>query len=150
MKDRVTDLLGRLEALLRRKGPGREALDLVRMIHDALPGELREAQRMREEAERVLQAAQDEARRIVTEAQATARHLVEEHALAKEATRRGQDLLTRAEHDAQAVRDGADAYAGRVLADLEERVMRVLEAIRRGRELLKDDQTAAYNEKSGR
>lgn len=150
MRDRALDLLTRLEVLLQRKAPGREALDLLRMIRDALPGELREAQRMRDEAERLLQAAQDEARRIVLEAQATARHLVDEHLLVKEAAQRDQDLLARAERDAQTVREGADAYAGRVLADLEAGVVRVLETIRRGRELLKDAHGAAYNEKSGR
>ena len=96
-----------------------------------------------------MRAAQDEARRLVLEAEATARRLVEEHAIAKQAARQGEDVLARAEHDARTVRDGADAYAARVLGDLEQSVARILEAIRRGRELLKDIPASAYNEQSG-
>lgn len=118
----VLELLGRLETLLRGTGggPGRKALDvdealgLLRMIRAALPGELAETHRLRLEAERIQRQVQDEARRIVLEAQATA------------------------QREAREVRDGADAYAARVLAELEETVLRVLEAIRKGRRLLKD------------
>ncbi len=118
----VLELLGRLEALLRGTGggPGRkpldvdEALGLLRMIRAALPGELAEAHRLRLEAERVQRQAQDEARRIVLEAQATA------------------------QRQAREVRDGADAYAAKVLVELEANMLRVLEAIRKGRRLLKD------------
>jgi len=159
MRDSVLELLARLEALLQRstsvpltdkKVVGeREALGVLQMIRAVLPTELREAQSRAEEAERILRAAQDDARRIVLEAQATARHLVEDHALVEEASRRGEDVLARAERDAMTVREGADAYAARVLADLEQSVTRVLEAIRRGRELLKGSGGSAYNEQSG-
>lgn len=159
MRDSVVDLLNRLEALLQRGSSvvrsnkdahaQREALGMVHMIRAALPVELREAARLRAEAERVLQAAQDEARRIVLEAQTTARQHAEEHVIARDAVQRGEDLLARAERDARSIREGADAYAARVLGDLEQSVARILETIRRGRELLKDAAASAYNEQSG-
>lgn len=150
MRATVLELLTRLEALLRHKVVDEgEVRDLLRMIRDALPAELRDAERLRGQAEQVLRAAQDEARRIVLEAQATARTLAEEHAVAREAARRGQDLVARAEQDARGIREGADAYAAGVLADLEQGVARILETIRRGRELLKESAGSAYNEQSG-
>jgi len=159
MRDAVLDLLARLEALVHHAPPlprtekkavdEREVLGLVAMIREALPDDLREAGRTRREAERTLQAAQDEARRIVLEAQATARRIVEEHAVAREAVRRSEEVWARAEQEARAIREGADAYAARVLGELEQSVTRVLEAIRRGRELLKDAVASAYNEQSG-
>ena len=146
MRESVFELLTRLEALLQRGAPvpltdkrvvdEREALAVLQEIRAVLPADLREAQARAEEAERVLRAAQDEAWRVVLEAQATARRLVEEHALIEAATRRAEDIVSRAERDVQATREGADAYAARVLAELEQSVTRVLEAIRRGRELL--------------
>lgn len=159
MRDSVIELLARLEALFQRGASvpltdkkvvdEREALGVLEMIRAVLPAELREAQAQAAEAERILRGAQNDARRIVLEAQTTARGLVEEHALVEEASRRGEDILARAERDAMAVRHGADAYAARVLADLEQSVTRVLEAIRRGRELLKGSDGSAYNEQSG-
>jgi cell division septum initiation protein DivIVA len=159
MRESVFELLTRLETLLQR-GAGvpltdkrvvdeREAIGVLEMIRAVLPAQLRDAAARADEAERVLRAAQDDARRIVLEAQATARRLVEDHALLAEAARRGDDLLARAERDAQAVREGADHYAAGVLAELEESVRRVLDAIRRGREMLKGSAGSAYNEQSG-
>jgi len=159
MRESVFELLARLETLLQRSTAvpltdkkvvdQREALGVLEMIRGVLPAQLREADARADEAERLLRAAQDDARRIVLEAQATARRLVEDHALLAEAARRSEDLLARAARDAQAVREGADAYAAGVLADLEESVRRVLEAIRRGREMLKGPAASAYNEQSG-
>lgn len=152
------DLLDRLEGLLQRSAAvpltdkkvvaERELLGLVQMIRAALPGELREAHRLRTDAEALHRTAQDEARRIVLEAQATARRLVDDSAALKDADRRGHELLTRAGHEARGVREGADAYAGKVLADLEDSLLRILEAVRNGRRLLKDAGTSAYNEQS--
>lgn len=150
MRATVLELLARLETLVRTKVVDeREVRDLLGMIRDALPEEVREAERLRRQAEQVLRAAQDEARRIVLEAQATARTLADEHAVTREAARRGQDLLARAEQEARGIREGADAYAARVLGDLEAGVSRILETIRRGRELLKESASSAYNEQSG-
>lgn len=159
MRDSVLELLNRLEALLQRRTSrpfldkrlvdDREALGTVQMIRAALPLELREAAQLRAEAERVLRAAQDEARRIVLEAQTTARQHAAEHVIAREAVQRGDDLVARAERDARSIREGADAYAARVLGDLEQSVARILETIRHGRELLKDAAGSAYNEQSG-
>jgi hypothetical protein len=159
MRESVFELLTRLELLLQRSTAlpltdkkvvdEREALGVLEMIRAVLPEQLRDAAARADEAERVLRAAQDDARRIVLEAQATARRLVEDHALLDEAARRGDDLIARAQRDAQAVREGADHYAAGVLAELEESVSHVLEAIRRGREMLKGSVASAYNEQSG-
>ena len=159
MSESILELLTRLEILVQRAATvprtekrmvdEREVVGLLQRIRSALPVDLRDAQHLRGEAERTMRAAQDEARRLVLEAEATARRLVEEHAIAKQAARQGEDVLARAEHDARTVRDGADAYAARVLGDLDQSVARILEAIRRGRELLKDIPASAYNEQSG-
>ena len=159
MHESVLELLTRLEALVQRAATApltdkkmvdeREVQSILQMIRTVLPEDLREAARLRGEAERTMQSAQDEARRLVLEAQATARRLVEEHAVAKAAARQADDLVGGAERDARTVRDGADAYAARVLGDLEQTVARILETIRRGRELLKDVPASAYNEQSG-
>jgi vacuolar-type H+-ATPase subunit H len=140
----VMELLTRLETLLRgaeeRAGPRspktEEALGLVRMIRGALPVELNEVDRLRAEAERIHRQAEDEARRIVLEAQTTARRRTD--VVASHAPTGGQDRLADANRKAKEIRDGADAYAAQVLGELEDRILRVLEAIRKGKQLLKD------------
>lgn len=160
MRDSVVDLLNRLENLIQRQSrlphtnrrvtaQWEQALGMVHMVKAALPGELREAAGLRSEAEHLLRSAQDEARRVVLEAQATARQRIEDHVFLREATQRVEEELSRAQRDAQSVREGADAYASGVLADLESSVTRILEAIRRGRALLKEAAGSAYNEQSG-
>lgn len=114
------------------------------MIRGALPVELGEVNRLRVEAERIHRHAQDEARRIVLEAQATARRHAD--AVALPTSTRGQDHLADAERKAKEIRDGADAYATQVLGDLEQRILRVLEVIRKGKQLLKDISRQAYTE----
>lgn len=116
-----------------------EILGVLQQIRAALPRELVEAQRLRLEAERLHRSAQDEARRIVMDAEETARRLVDQSAVLKEVEHRGQDLLTQAKHDAHAIHSGADAYATQVLGELEANVLRILDAIRKGRALLKAD-----------
>lgn len=139
------ELLTRLETLLRgaevkagsRSPKTEEALGLVRMIREALPAELSEVNRLRAEAERIHRRAQDEARRIVLEAQATARR--RNDAVAAQSMIGGQDRLADAQRKAIEIREGADAYATQVLGELEASILRVLEAIRKGKQLLKDD-----------
>lgn len=143
----VIELLDTLEALVVRSSTvpltdkkvvaEAEILGVLQQIRAALPRELVEAQRLRLEAERLHRGAQDDARQIVLEAQATARRLVDESAVLKEVERRGQDLLGQTEKEVRTIRQGADAYAKEVLDDLEQSVLRVLEAIRKGRALLK-------------
>jgi len=139
----VMDLLTRLETLLRgveqnaASGSPKteEALGLVRMIRRALPAELSEVHRLRAEAERIRRHAQDEARRIVLEAQATVRRRTD---VAPQPITTGQDQLADVQRKAKEIREGADAYATQVLGELEGSILRVLEAIRKGKQLLKD------------
>jgi vacuolar-type H+-ATPase subunit H len=140
----VMELLTRLETLLRgtegtagsRSAKAEEARGLVRMIRGALPAELSEVNRLRAEAERIHRRAQDEARRIVLEAQATARRRAD--AVAPQTVPGGLDHLADARRTAKEIREGADAYATQVLGELEEHILRILEAIRKGKQLLKE------------
>ena len=124
--DSIASLLDRLEAIILRSEPipragresataatlraidEREALGLLRMARSQLPADLRRAQQLRTEADSLQIRAADEARRLVE--------------AAHEESRR--------------IRDGADEYAAQVLNDLETRVLRVLESIRRGKGVL--------------
>lgn len=124
--DSIASLLDRLETIILRSEPSprvgresgtqatlrmideREALGLLRMARAQLPADLRRAQQLRAEAETLQVRAADEARR----------------------------LIEAAHEESRKIHDGADEYAAEVLTDLETRVLRVLESIRRGKEVL--------------
>lgn len=147
----VMELLDRLEELVARSAAvpltekkmvdAAAAIGLIGMIRTALPLDLHDAHRLREELEARHRDAQDEARRIVEEAQATVRTMVEHSEVMREIRRRAEDLLEQARSDAGATRDGADAYARQVLDELEARLVRILDAVRRGRDVLQRGDT---------
>ncbi|HEX4841034.1 MAG TPA: hypothetical protein VFV60_02600 [bacterium] len=108
----------------------------MRMILGALPAELTEVNRLRAEAERIHRHAVDEARRTILEAQATVRRRTD--SVTPPTMTTGQAHLADAQRKAKEIREGADAYATQVLGELEERILHVLEAIRKGKQLLKE------------
>ncbi len=137
--DRIEDLMQRSAAVPltdKKMVDAAAVLGLVEMIRSALPMELHDAHRLQTEMQTRHRGAQDEARQLVEEAQATARKLVEQSEVLQEIRRRAEDLLAQARSDSHATRDGADAYARQVLDELEDHVTRILEAIRKGRDLL--------------
>jgi len=145
-RESVMELLDRLEGLIERSAAvpltdkkmvdADAVLGLVEMIRSALPLDLHEAHRLREEMETRHRGAQDEARTIVEDSRATARRMVEHSEVLHEIRRRAEDLLAQAQSDARATREGADAYARQALDELEGHVVRILAAIRKGRDLL--------------
>ncbi len=88
------------------------------------------------EAREVLTSAREHSRQIIDDARAQAVHLVSGHQIAQQAQAQAQDTQLRAEHEAQAVRRGADDYARDVLMNLENVLSRATLQVQRGREML--------------
>lgn len=72
-------------------------IGLLDDIRTSIPMEIRDAQRLLKERERLLGEAQDQAARIVTDAQRRASVLVSEHTILNEAKQHGEELLREAE-----------------------------------------------------
>lgn len=102
-------------------------LDLVEQLRIAIPNEVRQAQRVVRDRERIIAEAQMEASRIVEAARSRAEYLISEHGVLNEARQRAEQLLEQAEerkirqlgeidvyameqfnHVSQAVQDGLD------------------------------------------
>ncbi|HEX9044052.1 MAG TPA: hypothetical protein VF802_03410 [Candidatus Limnocylindrales bacterium] len=118
------------------------ALDLIDQLRVAVPEEVRAAKRINAEGERIIDKAQEEAERTIARAQEQAAFLIEERGLTEEARRESARLLGRAEAEAAEVRRGADEYAAAVLIGLEGDLVKTLQSIKRGVELL-DERRAA-------
>ncbi len=102
-------------------------LDLVEQLRIAIPNEVKQAQRVVRDRERIIAEAQMEAARIVEAARSRAEYLISENGVLNEARQRSEEILEQAEerkkrelgeidvyameqfnHVAQAIQDGLD------------------------------------------
>ena len=112
------------------------ALDLIDQLRVAVPEEVRQAKRVNQESERILEKAQEEADRIVARAQEQAAFLIEERELTRAAETRSQEIIAEGHRDADEIRHGADEYAASVLVRLEGECVKALQSIRHGIQML--------------
>jgi bifunctional DNA-binding transcriptional regulator/antitoxin component of YhaV-PrlF toxin-antitoxin module len=112
------------------------ALDLIDQLRVAVPEEVRQAKRINQEQQRLMEMAQEEADRVLARAQEQAAFLIEERELTRAAQERSREILAEAERQADETRRGADEYAASVLIRLEGECTRVLQGIRRGISML--------------
>src|SRR3954470_11708193 len=111
-------------------------LELIDQLRVAVPEEVHAAKRINSEGERIIEKAQEEAERIVARAQEQAAFLIDERGLTAQAEADSRRIVEDAERDAEDVRRGADEYAVNVLVGLEGDVVRTLQSIKKGIELL--------------
>ncbi len=123
------------------------ALGLIDELRVAVPEEVRAAKRINSEGERIIEKAQEEAERIVARAQEQAAFLIDERGLTRAAEDESRRMLARADSDAHEIRRGADEYAVSVLVGLEGDVVRTLQSIKKGIELL-DERRAEFERDS--
>jgi vacuolar-type H+-ATPase subunit H len=112
------------------------SLDLIDQLRVAVPEEVRQAKRINQEGDRILERAQEEADRIIARAQEQAAFLIEERELTRAAEVRSQEIIDEGQAQAEEIRRGADAYAAKVLLQLEGDIARALQSIKRGIDML--------------
>jgi vacuolar-type H+-ATPase subunit E/Vma4 len=112
------------------------ALGLIDELRVAVPEEVRAAKRINSEGERIIEKAEEEAERIVARAQEQAAFLIDERGLTQQAETESRRIIGEANEDAEEVRRGADEYAVNVLVGLEGEVVKTLQSIKKGIDLL--------------
>ncbi len=125
------------------------ALDLVDELRHAVPEEVQSARRINAEGERILERAQQESERIVAKAQEQAAFLIDERGLTEAAEADGRRIVDEAMAEAAEIRRGSDEYAADVLVRLEGEVVKALQSIRRGIELLDERRPPAPDAEDG-
>jgi hypothetical protein len=122
----------------------------VTQLRAALPDEIKAANRIIEERDRILKAAESVRDRLLEEAREQVALLVSNDAIARGAAERAEAIMQRANQEALEVRRGAEEYAMRALANLEEYVLRVMTAVRSARERLSTPPAEETAERSDR
>ncbi|MEW6027986.1 MAG: hypothetical protein ACOYZ8_15315 [Chloroflexota bacterium] len=115
-------------------------LDIIDQMRIAIPEEVKKAQQLLAQRDRVMAQAQEEANRTVEIAREKANDLVHKDMVVQEAQRRGEQILSQARADADATRREADNYVMDTLAHLQTEMERLLNQVRNGIRTIEEDQ----------
>lgn len=108
-----------------------EFLALVDQLRVAVPTEIKQAQRVIRDRERIIGDAQDEGARIVQVARDRAEAMVSQHGIVSEARQRSEEILRAAEEERQRARGEIDVF-------VMEQLQLVEDAVRRGMAVMED------------
>jgi vacuolar-type H+-ATPase subunit H len=111
-------------------------LDIIDQMRISIPEEVKKAQQVFTQKDRVIAQAQEEANRTVTLAREKADQLVEKDLVVQEASRRAAQIVEQARMDAEGIKDGADKYAHDKLGELEMQLEQILNQIHNGIRML--------------
>jgi cell division septum initiation protein DivIVA len=96
--------------------------DVIDQMRTAIPKEIRQAERIHQERERILAQAKEEAERVLQLAEVDAEKLAEDHEIIDAANQRAQTIIERAQREADVLKADADDYARGVLESLGEQL----------------------------
>lgn len=138
----ILHLVDRLEELLNQSRPlwfthnvivdEDRMLDLIDQMRVAIPEEVKKAQQLTAQRDRLLAQAQEEANRTIAIAREKGEQLVERDAIVQAAQSRAEQIVAQARVDAEKVRREADEYVLETLTRLEMEMERTLTQVRNG------------------
>ncbi|MGQ9832229.1 MAG: ATP synthase F0 subunit B [Candidatus Villigracilaceae bacterium] len=114
-------------------------LDLIDQMRIAIPEEVKKAQQLLTQRDRILAQAQEEANRTVALAREKAEELIAKDTLIQQAQVRAEQILAQARADAEATRQDADDYVIHTLMQLESEMQRLLTQAQNGIRLLEEE-----------
>ncbi len=111
-------------------------LDLIDQMRISIPEEVRKAQQLLSQKDRIIAQAQERARRIVQQAEAERARMVEEHALVQAAQERAEEIVAQAQEEAARIRREAEEFVLRLFRDAEGHLEKALHHIRAGLQVM--------------
>jgi F0F1-type ATP synthase membrane subunit b/b' len=145
----ILHLIDRLEELLNESRPfpfthnvlvdEDRMLDLIDQMRVAIPEEVKKAQQVLAQRDRMLAQAQEEANRTLAIAREKSEQLVERDAIVQAAQTRADQLIAQARGDIEIIRHDADNYVMESLTRLEVELDRILTQVRNGIRTLQDE-----------
>ncbi len=115
-------------------------LDIIDQMRIAIPEEVKKAQQLLGQRDRVLAQAQEEANRTLELARQKADQLASKELGVQEAQRRADLILSQARSDADTIRDDADDYVAKSLAQLQAELERISNQVANGIRVVQDEQ----------
>lgn len=116
-------------------------LELIDQLRITIPDEIKKAQQLLNQRDRVLAQSQEEAARTVGIAREKAEELIARDPISTGARQRSEQILAQARADADATRRDADDYVEDVLKHLDSDLERILNQVRNGLSTLRKDRS---------
>ena len=116
-------------------------LDIIDQMRIAIPEEVKKAQQLLGQRDRVLAQAQEEANRTLEIARQKADQLVSKDLVMQEAQRRAEQILTQARTEAEGIRADADDYVINSLTQLQEELERITNQVNNGVRTVREEQS---------
>ena len=118
-------------------------LDIIDQMRISIPEEVKKAQQVYSQKDRILAQAQEEVNRTLALAREKADQLVEKDGLTQEAQKRAGQIFEQARIEAENIKAGSDQYAMDSLLNLETELERVMNQVRNGIQVLEEKKAAA-------
>lgn len=125
-------------------------LDIIDQMRVSIPEEIKKAQQLLAQRDRILAQAKEEADRTLSLARDKSEQLVERDAIVEAARVRADQIIEQALQEIERTRKDADAYAMHTLSDLEGELDRILSQVRNGIRTLQNDRQNAPAPGEGR
>jgi cell division septum initiation protein DivIVA len=119
-------------------------VDLIDQMRVSIPEEIKKAQQILSQRDRILAQAQEEAARTIAIAREKGDQMIERDSIAEAAHARADQIIDQAEIEAERTRRDADDYVLQTLTNLESEMDRILTQVRNGiRTIQSEKQIAA-------
>lgn len=115
-------------------------LDIIDQMRIAIPDEVKKAQQLLGQRDRLLAQAQEEANRTLDLARQKADQMVTKEMVAQEAARRAESIVAQARTESDNIRGDADAYATNSLTQLQDELERISNQVANGLRVLREEQ----------
>ncbi|MBI5839031.1 MAG: hypothetical protein HZB19_02910 [Chloroflexi bacterium] len=115
-------------------------LELIDQMRIAIPEEVKKAQQVVAQRDRVMAQAQEEANRTLSIAREKADQLAQKDMVVQEAQRRAEQIVAQARAEAEATRADADNYVVDTLMQLQDQIAKLSNQVSNGIRTVQEDQ----------
>ena len=107
-------------------------MDIIDQMRISIPEEIKKAQQIISQKDRILAQAQEEANRTVSIAREKSERMVEKSDIYQSAQTKAEDITRQAQLDAEQAQHDADRYVADTLVGLERELKRILSQVENG------------------
>ena len=129
-------------------------LELIDQMRIAIPEEVKKAQQVMAQRDRVMAQAQEEANRTLQLSRDKSEQMVQKDIIVQEAQRRADQILAQARSEAESTRVDADNYVVDTLMQLQDQISKLSGQVNNGIRMVQEDQmrktsSSATSEREG-